>query len=355
MSAFDVPVAAGLLDSQNMFGATASLPEQFEDAAERARSTENLPRAKDVSAIVVLGMGGSGVAGHVLEALGAPRLSVPVVCVNSYEVPTFVGPSTLVFAVSFSGETEETITGSEIALARGAHFVAISGEGSLAELARSNHKSVIGIAPGIPQPRAGLGATLAPLLVACEEIGLAPGMSDAIEKAVEQLRRRRPELIARSGGIASEIAKTIGRGFPLVYGAAGIGSVAARRWKTQVNENAKAPAFSGEQPEVCHNEICGFGQNGDVTRQLVTLCYLRSQFEHPRVGARFSLMSGALREAVGAIVEVHASGDGPLAQLMDLIFIGDFVSLHMAVAEGIDPGPVPVLVGLKHDLATWDG
>jgi glucose/mannose-6-phosphate isomerase len=180
-------------------------------------------------------------------------------------------------------------------------------------------------------------------------------MSDAIEKAVAQLRIRRDELIATGGGIAGVIAKAIGRSFPLIYGAAGIGAVAARRWKTQVNENAKAPAFFGIQPEICHNEICGFGQSGDVTRQLITLCQLRSDFEHPRIDARFTLMGQALRETVSTILEVHANGEGPLAQLLDLIFIGDFVSLHLAVNEGIDPGPVPILVGLKRDLAAWQG
>jgi glucose/mannose-6-phosphate isomerase len=336
-------------DSLDMLGATAGLPEQLETSASRAMDVPGLPSPEGLGAVVVLGMGGSGVAGEILQAIGKDQLRLPVVLVGDYSLPSFVGPSSLVFAVSFSGETEETLEAAETALRRGARLIAVTGGGRLAELAVAGGAPVFATLEGIPQPRAGVATTTAPLLIALERLGLLAGMTPAIGTAVDQLRRRRDALVG-GGGVAFEIAQQLDRTIPLVQGATGIGAVAARRWKTQLNENAKAPAFFATQPEWCHNEICGFGQNGDVTRQVATIVTLRSDFEHPQVGRRFGLVRQFVGEAVASVIEVRADGSGPLAQLFDLMFIGDFVSLHVASREGIDPGPVPVLVEVKRFL-----
>jgi glucose/mannose-6-phosphate isomerase len=118
-----------------------------------------------------------------------------------------------------------------------------------------------------------------------------------------------------------------------------------------VNENAKAPAFSAGLPEMCHNEICGWGQHGDVTRQVMTVVRFRHDFEHPQVSRRFDLTFDLLDEVVHAMLDVTAEGEGALAQLFDLVIQGDFISLHMAAEAGIDPGPIPVLLDLKAALA----
>jgi glucose/mannose-6-phosphate isomerase len=337
-------------DTEDMLGATAKLPEQLESSASAAMEVPDLPSSEGLGAIVVLGMGGSGVAGEILQAIGKDQLSLPVVLVGDYLLPSFVGPSTLVFAVSFSGETEETLDAAENAVNRGARLIAVTSGGRLAELAVANGAPVFRTLDGIPQPRAGIATTSAPLLVACERLGLLTGLTPAIQEAVDQLRIRRDGLVD-GGGLALEIAQRLDRTIPLLQGANGIGAVAARRWKTQVNENAKAPAFFATQPEWCHNEICGFGQNGDVTRQVATIVALRNDYENARIGRRFGLVEELVGEAVASVIEVRAAGSGPLAQLFDLIMTGDFVSLHLAAKEGIDPGPVPVLVEVKNRLS----
>ena len=111
--------------------------------------------------------------------------------------------------------------------------------------------------------------------------------------------------------------------------------------RRQINENAKSPAFFNVYPELCHNEVAGWGQHGDATRQLITLVNLRHDAEHPQVSRRFDLVADVLREVVADVIEVRAAGEGDLAQLLDLALIGDFVSLHLAGHEGIDPGPDP--------------
>jgi glucose/mannose-6-phosphate isomerase len=336
-------------DSLDMLAATAGLPEQLEESTARALEVPGLPSPEGLDSIAVLGMGGSGVAGEILQAVGKDQLRFPVVLVGDYSLPSFVGPGTLVFAVSFSGQTEETLAATRTALDRGARLIAVTSGGQLAAIATAAGAPVFTTTPGIPQPRAGVATTTAPLLIALERLGLLEGMSAAVAAAVEQLKSRRDALVG-GGGLALEIAQRAGRTILLVQGATGVGAVAARRWKTQVNENAKAPAFFATQPEWCHNEICGFGQDGDVTRQVTTIVTLRNDFEHPQVERRFALVEELVGEAVASVIEVRALGRGPLAQLFDLVMIGDFVSLHLATREGIDPGPVPVLVEIKRLL-----
>jgi glucose/mannose-6-phosphate isomerase len=338
------------VDSLDMWAATVGLPEQVQSAVSAARGIGGLPRHDQVENVVVLGMGGSGIAGNVLVAAAAPFMPVPVTVVKGYEPPDFVGTGSLVFAISFSGSTEETVEAAAGAYEAGASLVVVAGGGALAEAAREWDVPVVPIPEGIPQPRAALGALSVPPLVILEEIGLFPGALQWVDSAVEQLKVRRDQLV-RPGSLAVELARCIGRTLPLVHSSGDLGAAAALRWKAQINENAKCPAFFNVYPELCHNELAGWGQHGDATRQLFTLVNLRHDAEHPQVNRRFDLVADVLREVVAEIVEVRASGEGDLAQLFDLALIGDFVSLHMAGNEGIDPGPIPVLSDLKAALA----
>jgi glucose/mannose-6-phosphate isomerase len=336
----------GVLDSLGMFAAAAGLPEQIERAVADARDVDGLPDHDDLENVVVLGMGGSGIAGDVLTVAAGPFMPLPVIVHKGYGIPNFIDEHTLVFAVSFSGETEEVLEGATAAAVAGGHLVCISGGGQLAELAGQWGVPHLPVAPGIPMPRAGIGALSIPPMVVLEQLGLFPGATSWIDAAVGQLRRRRDEHAA-GGGPAAALARRIGRTFPMVYGGGGLGSVAALRWKNQFNENAKVPATAGSVPEVTHNELCGFGQHGDVTRQLIHLVTLRHEFEHPQIARRFDLLTEVLREVVHDIDTVAAEGEGPLAQLFDLMLVGDLVTLHLAAQEGVDPGPIPVLDDLK--------
>lgn len=340
---------ATVLDTQSMFEATAGLPEQVFDAAERARGLDGLPDGERIEHVVVLGMGGSGVAGDVLLAAAGPFLPVPVVVTKGYTPPNFLGETSLVFAISFSGNTEETVEAASAAAVLGARMVVITAGGELGRLAESWGVPVVGVPSDIPQPRAGLGALAIPPFMVLEEIGLFRGASQWVDFTVEQLRRRRDVLVADDNEAAA-LARRIGRTVPLIHGGGAVGATAAQRWKTQVNENANAPAFFNSYPELCHNEIQGWGQHGDMTRQVFTLVNLRHEYEHPQVVRRFSIARELLEEVVASVEEVTGEGEGPLAQLFDLVLMGDFVSWHLAVQEGLDPGPVPALDHLKASL-----
>jgi glucose/mannose-6-phosphate isomerase len=337
------------VDTLDMWGATAGLPEQVAEAVGVSQGLAGLPGRERVENVVVLGMGGSGIAGDVLAATAAPFMSVPVAVVKGYHPPDFVGAGSLVFAMSFSGNTEETVEAAGLAYESGAALVVVSGGGELVRLADEWRVPVVPVPTDIPQPRAALGAMAVPPLVVLEEIGLFPGAGHWVSQAVEQLRRRRDELIAPAS-VAEDLARRIGRTIPLIHSSEALGTAAALRWKAQVNENAKSPAFFAVYPELCHNEVAGWGQHGDVTRQVISLVNLRHDAEHPQVTRRFELVAEVLREVVVDILEVRAAGEGDLAQLFDLALIGDFVSLHLAAREEIDPGPIPVLDDIKRRL-----
>jgi glucose/mannose-6-phosphate isomerase len=337
------------LDTLGMFEAAAALPEQIEAAVATAQSVEGLPSGDDIDNVLVLGMGGSGVSGDLLQTIAGPFMSMPVVVVKGYEPPSYVNDGTLVFAMSFSGDTEETVDAVETAAAGGGRIVAVTRGGRLADLADRWGGQVVPIADGIPQPRAGLGALAMPPLVVLERMGLFPGAGEWISRAVTQLKVRRDEL-TRDGNPAELLARRLGRTLPIIYGGGGLGSVAAMRWKTEINENARVAAFWAASPELCHNEIAGWGQHGDMTRQVFTLVKLRHDHEHPQVMRRFELIDEVGEEVLGGVESVEAAGDGDLAQLLDLTMFGTFTSLHLAAQEGIDPGPVPVLDWMKQQL-----
>ena len=123
------------------------------------------------------------------------------------------------------------------------------------------------------------------------------------------------------------------------------------RWKTEINENAKAPAFWNAYPELDHNEICGWGQHGDVTRQVFTLVELRHAFEHAQVARRFEITRDIIEETLSQVLSVEAQGEGRLAQLLDLVYVGAWTSVYLAADAGVDPGPVEVISRLKMELS----
>lgn len=333
------------LDSVGMFDAAAALPEQLALASDSTRATLDdavLPAHDSFSNIVLVGVGADGQAASlVLEAAG-PTLSVPVVVDRGYAMPNFVDEATLVIGISFDGETTETVDAIAEAADDGAQIVTVSNGGALRDLAQDAGALHLPVVPTAPVARAALGAMAVPVLLLLEEIGHFPGATAWIDEAISQTARRRDRLISEDN-LASRLARRIGRSLPIVYGGNGPGGMAAAYWKTQFNENAKIASFANQVPELTHNEIAGWGLDGDVTRQVFQSILLRHDFEHPSVSARMELVEELMVEVVGAVHVVEAEGEGLLAQLLDLLLVGQFVSLRVAAEQGVDPGPTPIV------------
>ncbi|HEX6313175.1 MAG TPA: bifunctional phosphoglucose/phosphomannose isomerase [Acidimicrobiia bacterium] len=345
-----------MTDTLGFLEAVGGLPEQLAAAHEAAAAIDVAPlgTAGDIDNVVVMGMGGSGIAGDVLAACATRQLRVPVIVLKQYRTPEFVGPRTLVFALSYSGDTEETVAMATGAADAGARLVAVSRGGALAELAAACGGLHVPCPADIPMPRAALGALVAPLFVVLFRLRMLPDAHAWLEKAQEQLSARRAKCGPQVEGVANparEIARRIGTTIPLFYGGGALGTVAAMRWKFDVNENAKAPAFWSAYPELDHHEICGWGQHGDVTRQLFTLVELRHGFEHPQLGRRFAATREIIEETLVQVLEVEAGGQGPLAQVLDLMYTGDWASCYLALDHDVDPGPIDAIFQLKQALS----
>ena len=338
------------LDSLGLRDATLALGDQVTDAVAVGQGIEGLPDGEEIANVLVIGLGASGSVGDVLETVGELFLPIPLVVAKGFDAPSFVGTDTLVVVVSHSGETEETIQAAEEAASSGGRLLVVTSGGELARLAPGWGAAVAPVPATFPAPRTAVGAMAVPVLIALERMGVFPGAHGWVAAAAEQLRRRADQL-ASDRSPAVTLARRIGRTLPIVYGAGTVGRVAATRWKTQVNENAKTPAFANALPELGHNELVGWGQHGDLTRQVFQMVFLRHDEEHPQHSRRFAVVEAMLEEVVGAIHTVAAEGEGALAQLLDLVLYGDMVSLELAAQEGIDPGPTPALDELKRIVA----
>lgn len=330
-------------DSLGFRTVAARVPESTEAAvlaAQDATLPDITPDA--VRNVVVLGAGAPGWSAEAVAAIAADVAEVPVSACGYEDVPRFVGRDTLVVALTLHSAEHETIGAARDAADRGAVLVAIGGAGELVHAAAERGGSVVPLDASPPHSRAALGALVAAPLVVLDRLGLLPGADALVDRAVAQLHRRRDEL-GNGGGFAAKLARRIGRSMPLVYGGGALGDLAARRWKHQCNTNAKIPAFAAAFPAVGYDDISGWGQHGDVTRQVFTGVLLRHDHEGSRAGVWFDSLGPVLEESLQSVHEVRASGDGPLAQLLDLAYIGDLVSLHLAGQEGLDPGPAPAL------------
>lgn len=338
------------LDSFALVDATSALPEQIQAAASAANRLDvaGLRTTDEIDAVVVLGAGSSDVAGDVASVCAGPAAAVPIVAVSGYEPPAFVGPRTLVFAVSVTGDVDEVVYSTEAALQAGARVVGVTSGGRLGALLSGAGEPIVAVGSPDSVSRAVASAAAIPALVILGRLGLVAGVPEMVDDAVSQLERRRRRL--EESGEAERLARRIGRTLPVIYGAGALGGAGARRWKSQCNTNAKVPAFANQLPDMTHDEICGWGQHGDVTRQIFTVVMLRHGFEHAQVARRFALVDEPITEVVAGVHTIEAEGSGRLAQLLDLMFIGDVVSLHLASREGLDPGPVPAVEAIEAAL-----
>ncbi len=325
------------LDTLGLAEAVHGLADQLERAtADLAGGIGALPDHEDVQNVLFLAAGEGLLAARAVVAVAAPESAVPLVAVHGDELPGFVSEGTLIIAV---GDRDEIVEMATEAVHAGASLLAISRGGALSDLAS-------GIAAPVVSPdvddRYALGALVAPIAVALAEVGLYATAHADIGAAVVQLRARRAAAGTAADG-TDTLVRRIGGTFPLVYGSGAIGDVAAARWKWACNTAAKIPAFANSVGDLAFGEIAGWGQHGDITRQVLTLVELRHEFEHPSGEARFSSISDQMAEIVASWHEVMAEGEGALAQLLDLCYVGDVVALKIAARSGVDPGPVPAV------------
>ena len=308
--------------------------------------------AQSFKNIVVLGMGGSAIGGDLLSDYLADELSIPIVVIRGYDIPKFVDENSLVFAVSYSGNTEETLSALKRCLEAKARVIALTSGGKFAALARENNFPVIKVPAGI-QPRAAISYLFFPILKVLERIGIAKERHEEIEETLDILQELSKEYDAKSplkNNFAKKVAMSLYQHLPLIYGSEGLLEAVATRWKTQINENSKWPCFWNVFSELDHNEIVGYEIENSINRQ-VKIVYLQDKEGLSRVEQRREITRKIIEDKVAEFIVCPTRGKGKMARMFSLIFLGDLSSYYLAILNQVDPSPVACIEDLKKELA----
>ena len=339
------------MTADTMMNFLYELPQQFTHSLELDFSRLGGYR-RAYRQVVISGLGGSAIGGDILRVYARSRARIPVFVNREYEIPAFVNEDTLFVAVSYSGNTEETISAYQWARKQGAAIFCITTGGKLAEMAENDGNAVIKI-PGGLVPRAATGFLFAPLALAMEELGVLPALRTEIKETAAVLEAMRGELhpgAEEEQNPARRIARSLKGSLPIIWGAGGFSEVAALRWKAQINENAKSPAYYNVFPELNHNEVVGFEVPASLISGSVVII-LRDHLDQPRVQKRMEITRGIIEGRVKEVMAVNSRGDSALARLYSLIYVGDYTSTYLALEYDINPTPVNVIDYLKSELA----
>jgi glucose/mannose-6-phosphate isomerase len=299
--------------------------------------------------LVVAGMGRSAIGGQLARAILGDHASRPLLGARAYGLPPWTTPDTTVLCASYSGNTEETLACYEAAGVIGARRVAVTSGGKLAELARADKVPVVPVAGGF-QPRAAVAYMTVAALQVAALCGVGPGMNSELDVAADHLE----ELVIEWGpegapdGVAKALARQLHGTVPAIAGA-GLTTPIAYRWKTQINENAKMPAYALELPELDHNEIVGWGSAGEFGR--FSAVFLDDCDMHPRVKERIDLTARLIAPGAAGVHRIESRGQTTVERVFSLVLLGDLVSIYLAVLRGVDPEKVEVLDRLKDELA----
>lgn len=346
----DAPDTYGV-DPERAIERILDLPSQLAAAWSLAQGLVLPNSHRGASGILICGMGGSAIGGDLVRSLLEATADVPIAVVRGYGLPGSVDGRTLVVLSSYSGTTEETISACEHALRAGAKILGITTGGLLAERGREAGFPVVQFNyPG--QSREAVGYSVLLILGVLARLGYAADASDQVRAATSLLRAMASELgppSPASGNYAKQLARRLHGKIAVVYGG-GLMAEVARRWKSQINENAKGWAFFEQLPELNHNAVMGYRFPPKATSQMHVVV-LSCQANHPRVRLRELVTLELLARAGVAAELVQARGDSGLEQMLSMIYIGDLASYYLALLNDVDPTEIDAITYLKQRLA----
>lgn len=346
----DQPTTYPLLDPGDMYRRVNDLPEQIETAwrlGTEVRLPEEYRQARNV---VIVGMGGSAIGGSLLASYGEGQVPIPVVVWRGYGLPAFVDSSSLVIAASYSGGTEETLSGFTEARRRGARLLAVTTGGVIGELAEKWGTPTVRFAYDA-QPRATLGYLFTPMIAIFARLGFLPPQAESVHEAIDIAGQSRARWCGDEPAASNEAKQLAvacqGKGV-VIYGASYLAEV-AHRWKTQFNENAKSWAFWEEFPELNHNAVVGYDHPAALHGALLVVLLNGSDLPHEIV-ERVRITRQILAEHGVSHHTVEAQGESRLAQMVSLISLGDYVSYYLALLNDVDPTTIEPIDFLKREL-----
>jgi len=341
----DSPYEIGKVDKSNMISFCVNAPRHYAEAAKLARTVS--VEYSEPQSIIVTGMGGSAIGGELLKDWARDTIKVPIEVCRDYSLPTYANRNTLVFAVSYSGETEETLSSFLDAVKRKCMIVTLSSGGALNEFAEKLGYPNLLVPTGLA-PRATLPYLFMPTPLILEKLELVSKVSpefSEVTKVLKQISEENSPENANNVNLSKTLALSVKGTIPVVYGF-GFYRAAAQRFKTQFNENSKNPAKWEYFSELNHNEIVGWEKPENLA-ECFSVILIRDASEPPEMLRRIEVTKGLMKQQKLGIFEVSSKGRSRLARMLSVVCVGDFTSVYLAVLKGIDPTPVKTIDVLK--------
>lgn len=320
----------------------AHFSNQVKEAIQIGKDADFQPTDKKIDAILVCGLGGSGIGGKIISLLLKKELQVPFLTINDYEIPTWVNENTLVIASSYSGNTEETLAAVESCRLKGSEIAVITSGGTLATQAKENGWNAH-LIPGGEQPRAMLAYSLVQQMYLLQKYGLISDTSlsqlqvvpDMIDEFEERIRMK-----------AVTLAKNVYDKTIIIYAGTLFEGVAVR-FRQQINENAKELCWHHVLPEMTHNELVGWAGG----KANLAPIFLSSSSNHPRTQRRWDICRGIIEKYTTNIFEINTRGENLVEEIFYTIHYTDWVSYYISEIKNIDPVEVNVIGHLKAEMA----
>jgi len=336
------------IDRSNMLQFCVDATKHYRESAKNAEKIKlNFSNPEN---IIVSGMGGSGIGGELLKDWARDKAPIPIEVSKDYSLPAYAGKKTLVLLVSYSGETEESLSAFLDAVNRKCMVYCITSGGSLMKFAEKLSVPYLQIPAGMP-PRAALPHLFVPLLKCMEKTGMVSKISGDLSEAITLLEKvsseNAPEKLSKEN-FAKTLAMNLSEAAPVVYGF-GIYRGVAMRFKQQFNENSKVPSKWEYFSELDHNEIAGWEEPRQLAKDYAAV-FIRDKAEPVEIRSRIETTQALMQPALSKMFEVWTQGKSSLAKILSTTCVGDFTSVYLAVLRKVDPTPVKTITHLKEKI-----
>jgi glucose/mannose-6-phosphate isomerase len=339
------------IDKSNMYDILKNFHLQIEDAVKIALKTKiDSISTAGIKNIIISGLGGSAIGGDLIRSYTNYEIKIPVSVNRNYTLPEYTSKDTLVIISSYSGNTEESVSAYNEAIAKGCKVVCITSGGEVEKIALKNKHTLIKI-PGGYQPRSALGYSFFSLLILFSRLGFIGDKQNNIHRTIASIKENSANFAnLRSDNNASiAIAHILKNHLPVIYSSVDVLDIVNLRWRGQISENAKILAYGNLFPEMNHNELVGWELNKEIMKKIVVVI-LRDGEDNTRIVQRMDITKKIFEKYAYEVIEIGGTGTGKLERIFDLIYLGDWVSYYLAVLNDIDPTPVDVIANLKNEL-----
>lgn len=333
-------------DPQNQFDVLINSYKQIEFAWKNDFKINGIT-SDEISNVVISGLGGSAISADLIKNYLAEEIALPIVVNRNYNLPKFAGKNTLFIASSYSGNTEETISSLKQAIEIGCKIVCVTTGGEVESITKNNNIPCVKVQTGF-QPRYSLGLSFFSLLKVFQELKLIADQSSIVEKIIELWKQKGIEY-SQEENFAFNFAESLVGFIPVIYTVADSTNAVGYRFKCQLNENSKLHAFHGEIPEMNHNEIIGWEsyQEKQFHSKIVNIF---DDTYHPQIKKRFEILNDIFSKSGVESVSLKSNENLLKVRLLDLIYLGDWISYYTGVLRGFDPSEIDNIYELKDRL-----